>query len=470
MRIKRVLALWGVAATVAGVVAYQSYDIGELISSIPSGTGYAAWDMCSRGLAVGDDVERIKADYTAPKVRPLPYGWQVHVADNSVRVSFLGMHEREAVWRPGLGCTLITPGTSKAEVLAQPFVPAPALPADTRPWPWGEGVAQTELLSPARQALLAKAREAMFTEPSADPLEQRHTNALLVAQGGQLVFEHYAQAFHRERQQLGWSMTKSLTALVAGLMERDARLQLDEPVGLRAWQGTEKAAITWRHLLNMAPGIRWFEGAYGIGIDDTAPMLFSQADECAWVARLPLTDKPGTAFNYSTGFSNLAMCRLKDLAGGTHQAIYDYYQQRLFAPLGIRGGYIEPDAAGTPVGGARGFLRPVDWLRLGQLVANGGQWQGQHLMNAEYMRFMAGASPADDGYGGMVWRRSAGHIPTALRTTLPEDTVAFVGFQEQHMVIIPSRQLIVLRMGVAFDKGAAIQQVYRLAADLLATP
>jgi CubicO group peptidase (beta-lactamase class C family) len=470
MSFKRYAVMVAASVCVAGAIGYQAFGLGDLIQSIPSGTGYAALDMCSRGLAVGDDVERIKHAYTAPKVLPLPNGWQVGHTEQSVRVSFLGLHQREAVWRPGLGCTLITPGVSKAQVLAQPFQAAPALPADAQPWPLGEGAVQSAMLSPARQAVLHAAAQAMFSEPSPDPLQQRHTNALLVAQGGQLVFEQYAQPYSRARLQLGWSMTKTLTALVAGLMERDGQLQLDAPVGLAAWQGSNKAAITWRQLLNMAPGIRWNEGGYGIGVDDTAPMLFSQGDQCAWVAGLPLVSKPGAAFNYSTGFANLAMCRLKEMAGGTHQQLYSYYQQRLFAPLGIRGGYIEPDAAGTPVGGARGFLRPVDWLRLGQLVANGGQWQGQPLLNADYVHFMTSASPAADGYGGMMWRRTAGHIPKDLQARLPDDMAAFVGFQEQHMVIIPSKHLIVLRMGVAFDGGAAIRQVYQLVADLLTAP
>src|SRR5262245_58646609 len=116
----------------------------------------------------------------------------------------------------------------------------------------------------------------------------------------------------------------------------------------------------------MAPGLRWFEG-YG-GASDATEMLFSQPDQGAWAADRELTSPPGTVFTYSTGFSNIAMLRMRQLLGGSHQAVYDYYQQRLFRPLAIRGGVIEADASGTPVGGARGLLRPVDWLRLGQLI------------------------------------------------------------------------------------------------------
>src|SRR5262249_4980069 len=153
---------------------------------------------------------------------------------------------------------------------------------------------------------------------------------------------------------------------IAGLFARDGKLALDAPVGLSRWKGTpNKAAITWRQLLNMAPGLSWFEG-YG-GASDATEMLFSHADQGAWAADRPLVDKPGTHFVYSTGFVNIAMLAMRESLGGSSQELYDLYQRELFAPLGIRGGVIELDASGTPNGGARGILRPVDWLRLGQL-------------------------------------------------------------------------------------------------------
>jgi CubicO group peptidase (beta-lactamase class C family) len=451
----------------------QSPPLSDLLKSIPAGTGYAAWDLCSRGIAVGDDVDRVKTQYTAPKVQPLPSFWFINDTDSKVDVSAVFLYPRRAIFRKGLGCTLITSNSLQKElgVRAQPFkavMPPAANPA--KPWPLGEGAAQNSALSPDRHAVLASAAATMFSETSTDPAKKVNTNALLVAQGGQLVYEQYAPSFNRERPQLGWSMTKTLTGLVAGLMERDGLIALDAPVGLTRWKGTDKAAIKWRHLLNMAPGLQWVEGGYGIGDDDTTKMLFSNEDQCAWAADKPLVATPGTVFNYSTGFANLAMCRLKELAGGTHQNIYDYYQRRLFAPLGIRGGYVEPDASGTPVGGARGMLRPVDWLRLGQLVANGGRWNGQTLLNPTYVQFMATPSPANGGYGGTMWRQATELLPADLRGQLPEDLVFFAGFQEQHVVVVPSRQLVVLRQGVAFDNEAAIRQAYQLVIDLLAHP
>lgn len=449
----------------------SSTDLLAILQSIPSGTGYAAWDLCSRALSVGDDFNRVKTQYTAPKVQPLPWFWTVFHTDTKVDVSAAALlYPRRGIFRPGMGCTLITPQVTEAAVRAQPFKPLVPPAPDGRPWPLGEGLAQSDKLSPARLAVLQNATQAMFSETTTDTTKKVNTNAVLVAQDGQLVYERYAAPFERNRLELGWSMTKSLTALIAGVMEREGKLSIDAPVGLKAWQGTDKAAITWRQLLNMAPGIQWNEGVYGIGQDDTTQMLFSQADQCAWAAAKPLVTPPGTVFNYSTGFANLAMCRLKELAGGSHQQIYDYYQGKLFAPLGIRGGYIEADAAGTPVGGARGMLRPVDWLRLGQLVANDGQWQGRTIINPAFIQFLIGPSPADSGYGGYIWRQPSSDLPDDLRAQLPPDMVSFRGFQQQHVVIVPSRKLVLLRQGVSFDDGTAMRQVYQLVADLLAQP
>lgn len=461
----------------------------SLLQAIPSGTGYAALDLCSRALSVGDDFTRVKLLYTAPKVAPLPLVWTVIHTTSKVHVTAALLYPRKAILRPGLGCTVIPPSVSESAVRAQPFRPAPALPPDGRSWPLGEGPAETAALSPARQAVLQKAAQAMFNEPTTAVNKRVNTNALVVAQDGRLVYERYAAPFDRDRQQLGWSMTKTLTALIAGTLEHDGRLSLDGPVGLPAWQGTDKARITWRQLLNMAPGLQWNEGDYGIGPDDTTNMLFSQADQCAWVAAKPLVVAPGTEFNYSTGFSTLALCGVKALLGGSHQQVYDHYQQRLFAPLGIRGGHIEPDAAGSPVGGARGMLRPVDWLRLGQLVAQGGQWQGQTLLSPTFMRFLVGPSPANAGYGGSLWRQPAGtskrdqraavpslqpsafpDLPRDLMDQLPPDMVIFRGVQSQNVVVVPSRGLVLLRMGVAHDPTKADRQTYQLVIDLLATP
>jgi CubicO group peptidase (beta-lactamase class C family) len=465
------VGLIGVAALLAGLTG------GRSLADIPSGTGYAALDLCSRTALSQEPAAQVLSLYVEPKVRPLSTYWRIeHVAGQRVTVQtwlpFLG-HPRTAIFRDGLGCTVVPPGTTEASVRAQAFRPAaPAPTASTLPWPLGEGLAEAEALEPAARAVLERHAARLFGEDSERLELRRNTTALLIARGGQLVYERYAHGHTRAQRQLGWSMTKTLTALIAGTLAREGKLALDAPVGLKRWSGTAKAPITWRALLNMAPGLAWFEG-YG-GASDATEMLFSQADQGAWAADRPLTSSPGSVFAYSTGFSNIAMLRMRELLGGSPQALYEHYQSKLFAPLGIRDGVIEPDASGTPVGGARGFLRPLDWLRLGQLVANGGRWNGVEVIPADWVAFMLAASPASPQYGGSIWRQASPTIPSTLRERLPEDLVFFAGHLGQFTVVVPSRQLVLLRMGVdhigRMDHDPTLDAVLALVADLLETP
>lgn len=441
----------------------------DLIADIPAGTGYAAWELCTRTQQSGDDYLRVRWLYTAPKVQPLPIVWTIKYSpgskvDVSSFIPFI-THKRTAVYRKGLGCTLVPPGATEAGVRAQAFKPV-ALPLPSvQSWPVGEGPTEAARLTPAQAALLATHGERIFTETTTKLNQKQNALAFLVARDGHLVYERYARDYRRDQPQLGWSMTKSLTGLMAGVMATDGRLNLDAPVGLPQWAGSAKAAITWKQLLNMAPGMAWSEGYDGAS--DATEMLFSQPNQGAWAADRPLTATPGTVFNYSTGFATVATYAMKQVLGGSHQALYDYYQQRLFAPLGIRQGVIEPDASGTPVGGARGVLRPVDWLRLGQLVAQDGQWQGQTLIAPEVMKFLVGPSPASTEYGGFIWRQPATAIPDAVRARLPADLVWFAGHMGQFLVIVPSQNLVVLRMGVSFDKDQARALVFEAVADMV---
>jgi CubicO group peptidase (beta-lactamase class C family) len=442
---------------------------------ISSGTGYSAWDLCTRTMQSGEPYAQVLESFVAPKVRPLPQMWSIEYQAGvrvEVACTLPTLHyPRAAVFRPGLGCTLVPPGVSEQAVRKQAFVPAPEPAADDRAWPLGEGGVESGLLDAATRAVVERHAATIFSESSSELSEHFNATALLVARDGHLLFERYGHGYARERPQLGWSMTKTLTALIAGVLARDGKLSIDQEVGLAQWAGTPKQAIRWRHLLNMAPGLAWFEGYRGAS--DATQMLFSEADQGAWAADRPMSSTPGSVFTYSTGFTNIAMRRMRELLGGSHQAIYDYYQRELFTPLGIRHGVIEPDASGTPVGGARGLLRPVDWLRLGQLVAGDGTWQGKTILPADYLTFMKAASPASDAYGGSIWREASHNIPEPLRARLPDDVIFFAGHMGQFVIVAPTQRLVVLRMGVSMQgtmhHDPALLQVLELVADLTAS-
>lgn len=193
---------------------------------------------------------------------------------------------------------------------------------------------------------------------------------MLVAKDGRLIHERYADRYHQDQPQLGHSMTKALTALIAGRMIAQGHFTLDDHPPVPQLSEGGKQAITWRHLLTNSSGLAWTEGY--IGQTTMARMLYDEGQQAAFTASQALAYPPGQVYRYSAGAFGIASQGMREKLGGSAQAAYDHYQTQLFAPLGIRNGVIEVDVQGTPIGGSRGVLRPRDWLRLGQLILNEG--------------------------------------------------------------------------------------------------
>jgi len=467
---------WALGAFFTALVVAMGWGLYETDRFVPVGTGYAASDLCSRALYAGVALDVVRDDYVAPAVKPLPRFWQVSLRQDapkaaSVRTTLWGMaHPQQAIARSGLGCTVITPSADDSQVRAQAFQPVLMPEPSTEPWPRGEGDPETLLLSEELDDTLRRHAFALWEDqPEGIDESPQNTTAILIAHDGHLIHERYATGYARQTLQLGWSMTKTVTALVAGIFTGDGLLSLDGSLGLPEFRGTDKDAISLRHLLTMSSGLSWRETH--AGFSDASEMLFLRPDQGAFVAAKALEHEPGTYFAYSTGSSGLAMLRMRQALGGSLQAIYDFYQKRLFLPLGIRDGVIEVDASGTPIGGARGLLRPVDWLRVGQLIASGGAWGDDRIVPSEHVRFMVSPSAAEPAYGGSLWLRASDMVPEALRARFPEDLIWLAGHQGQFVIIVPSRQLVVLRMGVTAGitraHGPARDRVFALVADLL---
>ncbi|MDE2402359.1 MAG: serine hydrolase [Burkholderiales bacterium] len=456
-------SLWATTLLIVGAPSQAS-----LWADAPMGTGYAAWELCTRVMQGNDDLARVRERYTAPKVSPLSKVWSVDVSmGHRVEVNTwlpLDVFKRVAVFRPGLGCTLVPPGIDEAAVLRQPLqgvvANGQALPSRA-PWPLGEGVAEPTRLTPAQQALVQRWSDTLFDEAPAQA--RQNTVAVLVAKDGHLVHERYAPGYNQDQPQLGWSLTKTLTAMWAGSMVGEGRFKLDDPAPVGQWVGTDKARITWRHLLNMAPGLFWDEGHKGFS--STSEMLFSMADQGDYAAVQAVVAAPGSAFNYSTGTTAIVSKALRTVLGGDAQASYDHLQKHLFQPLGMRHAVLQADASGTPIGGAGGVLRPRDWFRLGELVRNDGRWNGQALVSDSFVRFMKTPSPANPGYGGFMRLHDPKELPKGTAT----DVVYFAGLMGQYLVIIPSQQLMVLRMGVSFDQEDTKRRVFEMATALAAS-
>ena len=414
------------------------------------GANYAAKIVCSNVFIAGRDAgEVLRDDVQAPGASVLKFMRVSVVRDpvdrdpverdpGVVRAGLWGfIGGGLAVYRPGLGCA-VAPGGRLSEVVSIAPAPAPAAaPASTAPperaaWPDGEA-AQTD---PALDRLIADDR---LTGPA--------TRAVLVVHRGALVAERYGPGFDARTPQLGWSMTKSVTAGLIGVLVNQGRLTLDRRGLWPAGGGRE--AIKLSDLMAMSSGLRWNEG-YGV-ISDVTRMLFLSPDMAAFARDRPLEHAPGTFWNYSSG-SAVILARIAQDASGLSAA--RLARDLLFDPLGMTSAVMEADADGTLVGSSYMYATPRDWARYGQFLLQQGMWHGRQLLAPGFVSMMAAPVPASRGqYGrGLVWlwgsdAAEPGRSPDAA-FGIPADAFWLEGHDGQFIAVIASRELVVVRLGL----------------------
>ncbi len=428
----------------------------DLLRDIPVGLGHSAKSICSAVFNSGFDEERVVEEFVAPQVQPLPLFWKIEVDYQTKQVevwdTVYGRNSAAtAIFTQGKGCTLLT-DKSREEVESIAFEPAQAVVLDPAiPWPYGDGGMPQQTLAGVDYERVNRAVASAFEDVHTSPI---NTTSVLVAHQGRLIAERYQDGVDEDTLLIGWSMTKSLVGMLAGILIDQGRLQLDEPVPIEAWQGTEKGDITTRNLLNMASGIENDEDYSAFS--GVTQMLYLEADQFAHALDQDLAFQPGEQFQYSTAEANRLSAVVQQAAGGSQQAMYDFYQNQLFEPLGINGGFVEFDASGNMVGGAYGHLTARDWARLGQLYLQRGNWNGAQIISAEYVDFATTPAPLEGfSYGAQLWL----NVDGLSWQQMPHDTFYLSGHQGQLVVVIPSHELVVVRTGITQDDDALIDEV-----------
>lgn len=371
-----------------------------------------------------------------------------------VRASMLGIGENIALYREGLGCTLtadVPPAVLEAMTQGLDLAPraAASLP-----------VAAPD---PTRDARLERVLDAAFADPpGAAP---RRTRAVVVLHQGRLVAERYAPGVTREMRLQGWSMTKSVSAALVGVLVRDGRLALDAPVTVAEWRqqpGDPRAAITLRQLLQMSNGLAFAE-RYGDPFADVMRMLFTEPAAGVFAARRPLEAPPGTRWAYASGTTNLVMSVVANGFAAPHDALA-FPRRALFDRIGMASAVIEPDASGAFVGSSFMYATARDWARFGLLHVQDGVWQGERVLPAGWVEFVRTAAPAapDAQYGAHWWLKLDSSSGSNER--LPDDTFHASGHGGQFITVVPSREVVVVRLGMttewhAWDQPAFVADV-----------
>ncbi|KFE33859.1 beta-lactamase [Thioclava atlantica] len=357
-------------------------------------------------------------------------------AKGQVHAAFLGLiAPMTAERRPGLGCTALPDGN-----LAQTgnhVVPTPPGSGGAHAL-WPEGTA----VDLPQNAELAR----IVADPS---LAGPGMRAIVVVQRGRIVAERYGAGFSQQMPLLGWSMTKTVTAALVGTVIEAGKLRLDQDRLLAQWKGDGRADITLAQLMSMSSGLHFNED-YG-DVSDVTRMLYLEPDMADFAAAQPLADKPGTTFHYSSGTA-VILSRIWQDAIGDRQAALEWPRKALFGPLGMDSAVLETDEAGTFVGSSYLYATARDWARFGQFLLQGGTWEGRQILPEGFAAMMHAPSQPDAVYGqGMTWL--AGPAPTQkagddLTYGLPADTYWLEGHDGQTVTVIPSADLVVVRMGL----------------------
>jgi CubicO group peptidase (beta-lactamase class C family) len=304
---------------------------------------------------------------------------------------------------------------------------------------------------------LARAVDALF---SSDVTAE--TRAVLVLHDGRTVAERYGPGYHENTRFVSWSMAKTVTAVMIGMLVADGRLRLDESVPVPAWQrpGDPRGEITLRQLLQMRSGLRHSEASSPPYESDEVRMLFLDGRDAmaSYAEAQPLEAEPGRKWEYSTATTVI----LADIAARVltpsrdpavrREAVKDYLRTRLFEPAGMDSVVPEFDAAGTMIGSSLIHATARDWARFGEFLRNRGAVGGAQLVPSAWIDFMTAPSPRNKGYGAQTWLNHPQADDGSVQWPgAPASTFSMNGHLGQHVVVSRVQSLTVVRLGKTQD-------------------
>ncbi len=279
------------------------------------------------------------------------------------------------------------------------------------------------------------------------------TRAVVVVQGGAIVAERYAPGYNEYSRFQSYSVAKSITAALAGIAVRKGMLKLDEPAKVPQWRLPEdpRRAITLRHMLNMSTGLAWRDDYSDLAGSNVYAMLFGSGRHGTgdYAAEQPLVYRPGSRWAYSNGTSNIIATMVGRAVGGPGEPYRQFIANELFRPLGMRSAIAEFDAGGFFMGSSFVVATAQDYARFGLLYLRDGVWNGRRILPAGWVDFTRTPAPnaPDRRYGAHFWLGpNEGGTPPG-KGQWPEDAFAARGLFGQTIAIVPSRDLIVVKLG-----------------------
>lgn len=439
-----------ISAVVLIVIAFLAQAPASRVLHL--GAGFAAKRLCSeRFLAQRGPEEVWDLDLNLLPRQILSY--KLDEQERLARVKALSLIEQTAVYRPGLGCALIY-GTSIDAVRAMGYEePRRQLPAD-QPWPKGQAVVPVEVPGLDR-AKLEAAINIAFEEPN--PEKMRHTRAVVIVYDGQIVAERYAKGFGPQTPLLSWSMAKTVTNALIGVLVRQGKLNVREPAPVPEWAAPDdpRRAITTDAILRMSSGLD-FDETYG-PFGDATKMLFVSKSTGDYAASRPLKYKIGEHWYYSSGDTNILSRMVRQLVNDD-KVYHRFARDEIFDKIGATSAIFETDPSGTFVGSSFVYMTARDWARFGQLYLQDGVWDGERLLPEGWVDYSCTLTPntPQGEYGAQLWLNKGNPEGSANRLypSAPTDLCAAQGFESQWVAFVPSRKAVIVRLGMTRDKDA----------------
>jgi CubicO group peptidase (beta-lactamase class C family) len=424
----------------------------NLAAQLRIGVGWKAQILCSGVFVSGRDAAPVLREDVA--VHPILklIGAKVDYEKKEVRASFLGLIKNRSIYHQKLGAILLS-GAAEKTIRSWPVSVSEPLPdnPESVPWPTGDLVVDDTLPAGLDENMLGKAVDEAFAEP--DPEYPRRTRALLIVRDGHIIAERYAPGITRDMPLIGWSMTKSATSALVGILVGEGKLSPQALAPVPEWQKPDdpRRNITLEQLLWMSSGLSFSETYAEKPVSDVQLMLFTEPDMAAFAVRAPLEAEPGTKWHYSTGTTNI----IAGIIRGTFSNQREYFafpRRALFNRIGMRSAVFETDATGMYNGGSSLFASARDWARLGLLFLNDGVWEGERILPEGWVAYSTTPAPTSEkgDYGAQIWLNMGpqGNPDARPFPGLPQDLFYFEGYQGQFVGIIPSLRLVVVRLGM----------------------
>jgi CubicO group peptidase (beta-lactamase class C family) len=417
--------------------------------------GINAHHLCAGLWVVGRDNVRSPETVVAQDIRRFPaFRWEddfTYSVDSATHIATISdpqVGSRSAKYSADQGCAILPAETR--DVFFQPVRTGGHLPdAASQDWPMGDRNAAARFPDIHHDSIEATLDWAFDDSTGFSPAQ--NTRGIVVVHRGRIIAERYAPGWSEHTPQLSWSMGKSIAATLIGVLVQQGKLKLDQPAPIAEWQGAKdpRRDIRIADLMHMSSGLDFDNfgldprSSY-IAANEHFRIYFDALDVAAHAINQPLRYEPGTVWRYRNSDPLTVTLIARRTAVAMGEDPLGFAQHMLFDRLGIRSAVLEADAWGNFVITGFDFMSTRDWARLELLYLRDGMWNGERILPEGFADFVSTPAPGDPsrGYGGLFWLNRGG----AMRR-LPADAYWAAGYMGQTAMVIPSRDLVVVRQG-----------------------